>query len=77
MKISQLSGLKQIEGNFLSFWTRFEMRKYIMNLMESLPRRLQAITDGEGKHINYRGTVHPMSPFQGQNKIFKDTVYLT
>jgi hypothetical protein len=28
-------------------------RKYLMNLMESLPRRLQVITDGEGNHTKY------------------------
>jgi hypothetical protein len=31
-----------------------ERRKYLMSLMESLLRRLQAITDGEGDHIKYK-----------------------
>jgi hypothetical protein len=28
-------------------------RKYMMNLMESLMRRLQAIINGEGNHLKY------------------------
>jgi hypothetical protein len=36
------------------FGTKFERRKYLMNLMESLLRRLQAINDGEGNHIKYQ-----------------------
>ncbi len=31
-----------------------ERRKYLMSLMESLLKRLQAITDGEGDHIKYQ-----------------------
>ncbi len=39
-----------------------------MNLIDPLPRRLQAISDGEGNHIKYifaRGAVDPMGLFRG------------
>jgi hypothetical protein len=36
-----------------SLYGQYERRKYLMNLMESLMRRLQAITSREGNHIKY------------------------
>jgi hypothetical protein len=35
------------------FSTRFEKRKYLMNLMEFLPKRLQNITDVDAIYIKY------------------------
>jgi hypothetical protein len=35
------------------FCTRFERRKYLVKLIESLIRRLNAIINGEGNHIKY------------------------
>jgi hypothetical protein len=36
-----------------TFSTRFDKMRYLMNLMESLPRRLQAVMDGVGNHMMY------------------------
>jgi hypothetical protein len=50
MKINHRGAILHALILFLHVRDYILKRKYLMNLMESLPRRLQAITNGKGNH---------------------------